>query len=123
MDIPERLPIPVSLLGVAAILALSGTLEKAMVRPVAAFFQLAGQCSMSIFVMHILVLGFVRTIGLRVLGFQDPLVLMPPAIALAVLAPMAAQVIAARMGLHGYLGWTAPTMTSRSGPAREPKPS
>lgn len=122
LGLPERFPIPASLLGIAAILSLGGALATTVsTRPVARFFQLAGQCSMSIYVMHILVLGFARTIGLRILGFQDPLVLMPPAIALAVLAPMTAQLLAARLGLHAYLGWSAPTMFAPASAPPAPK--
>jgi len=122
LGIPERLPIPAALLGIAFSLFLCTALETtSAIRPVATFFQLVGQCSMSIFVLHILVLGFVRTILLRFLGIHDPLVLMPLAIALAVAAPVVAQILAARLGIGALVGWTVPPMLARTPSPRGPE--
>ena len=108
LKVPERLPLPAAILGMLATLAVSRTLdESASARPFADILQGLGRCSMSIYVLHILVLAFVRTICLRVLGIHSPLLLMPPAIATAVVAPIVLQVIGTRLGINAWMGFPA----------------
>lgn len=77
VGVPERLPIPAALRGIAATFTFGRALERT---PAAAGVVrsrvLLGPCSMAIVVMHVLVLGFVRTLLLRLLGIDD-LVALP----------------------------------------------
>jgi fucose 4-O-acetylase-like acetyltransferase len=108
LKVPERLPLPATLLGMLATLAVSRVLdETSAARPFARILQGLGRCSMSIYVLHILILGFVRTLCLRFLGIHDPLLLMPPAIATAVVVPVAIQLAGTRMGINAWMGFPA----------------
>lgn len=105
LGIPERLPLPSAFLGLAALMSTCRYLERrhltATTLRVLEFF---GQCSMGIFVMHIIVLAAVRIVLLRILHVADPFVLLAVGTAAGVLLPAAFQVLAIRLGIQDMIG-------------------
>jgi fucose 4-O-acetylase-like acetyltransferase len=103
--VPERLPFPAALLGIAATVAFcKALLQTTKAAPIGAFFNLVGRCSLSIYVMQILVLGGVRTAILGLFHINDLSVLMPLAITAAVLIPMTIQIVALKLGISNWVG-------------------
>lgn len=103
--IPERLPVLAAILGIAAMLALCARLEQSKsFEGLCGLLALLGQFSMSIYVLHILVLGFVRTVLLRFMGIDDPAILIPTATVAAIAIPVLIQMAAIRLHLNDLLG-------------------
>ena len=113
LKIPDRLAIPAAGLGIAATLALCAALVQ---MDGAAFtvrvLNLVGRCSMAIYVMHILLLSFMRTLLLRGLHIKAALVLMPLEIGTAIVIPIAVQLLVARYRINAFFG--LPVVASES---------
>lgn len=103
--VQDRLAFPAALLGITATLTLCATLEKAaLARPIANALNVIGQFSMPIYLIHILVLGFTRTLLLRLLHTDNLLVLIPVAVTASVLIPIGIQFMAMRVRLNDWVG-------------------
>lgn len=102
--IPERLPVPATLLGIAATIALCGWLDRTGKAAAVGLLGLLGRYSMSIFVMHILVLALVRTVFLHMLHISSPALIMPVAIVPALAIPMMIQAVLVRWRLSTLAG-------------------
>lgn len=105
LGVPERLPFPAALAGIAATLVLCLAIEQrhpgSLAVPILAAL---GRYSMGIYVMHILVLGFVRTVVLRVLHLNNPWLIVAAALPTALVLPMAAQHMLVRWRLNRIAG-------------------
>jgi fucose 4-O-acetylase-like acetyltransferase len=75
-----------------------------------------GTMSMSIYVMHILATAGLRILLSNGLGIENPLVLLPLGTAAGVLLPLAAHVVASRLGIAGLLA-----LPVANGRHREPR--
>jgi fucose 4-O-acetylase-like acetyltransferase len=106
--VPERMPIIAAMLGIAALLAICFYLERNFTRtvPVRAL-AVIGQCSMGIFVMHILVISACRFVFLRFLEVDHPGVILAVATVVGVLVPTAVQIVALRLRIQDYVGLPA----------------
>ncbi|KAA0697684.1 hypothetical protein DTW90_20120 [Neorhizobium sp. P12A] len=119
--VPERLPILAAFLGIAALVSTCFCLERnlAQTAPLR-FLALIGQCSMAIFVMHIIIVSTCRFAFVRLLHIEDPAPILVTATIMGVLVPMAVQIFVLRLNIQDYVG--LPTL-SRTGwhkrPARE----
>lgn len=113
--IPERLPIPATLLGIAATIAVCDSIDRRRDSFAGRLLALLGRYSMSIFVMHILVLACVRTVFLRMLHVSSVVIIMPVAIVAALALPMLVQAILVRWGLNDLAG--LPFSARRGAPA------
>ncbi len=103
--VPERLPFPAALLGIAATLALCAGLEKTpSAKWLSRSLTLVGQCSMPIYVMHIMLLGLVRTALVRFFHIYEPIVLMPLAISIATLVPIVIQLVSVHLNFNELVG-------------------
>jgi fucose 4-O-acetylase-like acetyltransferase len=115
LGMPERLPIYASVVSVAAVAALGALVERRSPgRPLTALLRICGQYSMGIFVLHILVLGFTRTVMVRLGHVENGAVLLIMATALGVLVPLAVQHAAVRLGVHKWIGLPASTVPTRA---------
>ncbi|AOZ68813.1 hypothetical protein LPB142_05340 [Rhodobacter xanthinilyticus] len=103
--VPSYLPIPAALFMVPAVLALSIRLGHALAggRSVALLVTI-GQCSMGIFILHILVIGAVRLAMTKFLKVSDPAVLLTVLTLSATLIPVAVQLVAVRLGIDKLVG-------------------
>jgi surface polysaccharide O-acyltransferase-like enzyme len=103
--VPERLALPAAFFGIAATLALCAGLEKTpSAKRLSHSLPLVGQCSMAIYVMHILLLGLVRTVLVRFFHVCEPIVLMPLAISIATLVPIVIQLVAVHLNFNELVG-------------------
>ena len=111
LGIPERLPLASALIGLAAVFSTCLFLERrysgaAVVR----MLELLGQCSMGIFVLHIIVLAAIRLVLLRMLHVTEPSVLLAAGTIAGLLLPTVIQIVAVRMGLQNLLGLPSSAM-------------
>ena len=105
IGIPERLPLVSAFLGMAALFSTCLYLDRRYPDAVPTrALELLGQCSMGIFVMHIIVLAAVRIILLRVLHIADPAVLLAVGTVFALFLPVIVQVLAIRLGIQNLFG-------------------
>lgn len=105
LDVPERLPFPAAVTGIAATLVLCLTIEQRRpFSPVVAVLSALGRYSMGIYVMHILVLGLVRTAMLRILHIAQPAAIVPIAVLAALVLPMIVQFVLVRWRLNRIAG-------------------
>ncbi len=116
--IPERLPVIAAMVGIAAFASLGSFLERSAGSTwIAKTLKLCGQCSMGIFVLHILVLGFVRTVLVKFLHLENTYLLLTIGTALGVLIPLAVQLAAIRLGVNQLAGLPASAITRPRNPA------
>jgi fucose 4-O-acetylase-like acetyltransferase len=105
LGVPERLPFAAALLGIVATLAICNAMAaSAASDAVARALASVGRYSMSIYVMHILVLGFIRAILLHKLHVTNFAVLLPTAVLAAVSIPMLVQRLGDSVRVSKYIG-------------------
>ncbi len=105
LDVPERLPFAAALMGVVATAVACHTIEKkAPQSHTVKLLIILGQYSLGIYVMHIIVLGFVRTLLLRFFQVTDIAILMIPAILAALTLPVLVQYLLVRFGVNAWFG-------------------
>ena len=116
MGLSDRLALPATAAGMMAILTVSVMIAARLPKASAALSFL-GQCSMAIFVMHILAIGAAR-VGARLLGIDaTPSLLLLLTLA-GIAVPCVAQLIAARLGVSRAFG--LPETTRIRSLARQP---
>ncbi len=76
LSVPERLPLPAAFLGLAAFLATGALIERSSFERLHFWLQMLGACSMGIFVLHILVIGFTRAVLVRLFHIDQAGVLL-----------------------------------------------
>jgi fucose 4-O-acetylase-like acetyltransferase len=114
LNVPERLAVFGSIVGVVAIGAVGALLDRSnFARPFAAFLRLCGQHSMGIFVLHILVLGLTRTVMVWALHVGNGSLLLVVGTALGVLVPLGIQFATVRLGIHAWVGLPASATSAR----------
>lgn len=95
LHVPERLPIVSAILGIIFTTTLCIVIEERFRQnKFALAAALIGQCSMGIYVMHIIVLAFSRTVIVKILHITNEIALLSTITLLAVLVPLAVQVLA-----------------------------
>lgn len=105
LEVPERLSFVSAVSMLAAVLTLSRAAEtKAPRSRLTQFLALCGQCSMGIFTMHILALGCVRLVAVRVADIHNSLALLPVLVTVAVLIPLGIQLVAIRLNIQEIAG-------------------
>ncbi|WP_174298512.1 acyltransferase family protein [Sphingomonas bacterium] len=105
VGVPERWPFPAALLGIAATLSCCFVIEDRAPRNVVTRLLATFGCySMGIFVMHALMLGFVRAVMLHVLHVTNPALILPAAVVTGVLLPISVQAVLVRVGLNNWAG-------------------
>ena len=105
LGVPERLPFPAAVAGIVATLVMCSTIEGRYPSfPVASVLVAFGRYSMGIYVMHILVLGLVRTAMVRFLHIEHPAAITLVAVPTALAVPMAVQFLLVRIGLNRIAG-------------------
>jgi peptidoglycan/LPS O-acetylase OafA/YrhL len=103
--VPERMPVPCAILGVAATISLCSAMERTRLSQIVSEgLGWIGQCSMSIYVMHILVLASIRTFLIHGLHVYSVPVLMLAGIPAAIYLPMLIQVLAAKLKVNTWVG-------------------
>nr|WP_284701388.1 acyltransferase [Rhodoplanes tepidamans] len=114
MQVPDRLAVPAAVLGIAATVSLCGALGRhAAAGMPFRDLVLAGQYSMSVFVMHILVMGFTRVVLLRVLHVGDVATLLGVMTLVSIVVPVLVQFVAVRLGIEAWLGLPFSARTDR----------
>lgn len=104
LGVPERWPFVAALLGMMMVLSLCRFLEAGGGGGLVAGLAALGRYSMGIYVMHILVLGFVRAVMLRILHIGAPGAIVAAAVPAAILIPLAVQALLVRYGLNDLAG-------------------
>lgn len=103
--VPDRMAPFAAILGVFSVSSACKTLERISSEGIIArLLCKLGEYSMSIFVMHIIVLGFVRTILLHYAGISNIAVIIITAVSAAIAIPVAAQYILIRIGINDWVG-------------------
>jgi peptidoglycan/LPS O-acetylase OafA/YrhL len=104
IGVPERLPVISAVAGIVAVLMISLRLECSLTLSRATWLLiLIGQCSMGIYVMHIIVLALGRTFLLRIFQISEPGVLLASITVLGVAIPLLVQVAAIRLNVGDIL--------------------
>jgi fucose 4-O-acetylase-like acetyltransferase len=104
LGVPERWPLLSAITGTIAVLSSSLWLERVAPRAaVIRCLELLGQCSMGIFVLHIIVLGIVRLALTHALKIDDATVLLIAGTVIGVLLPALVQIIAIRLGIQSLV--------------------
>lgn len=103
LHVPERLPFLAAVTGIYAVAVSCAVLEARGAR-LERTLTVLGQYSMSIYVLHIMVLVFVRTVLIRFFGITQPGIIMLIAIPPAVILPMIAQHLLVRWNANEIAG-------------------
>ena len=120
LGVPEKMPIAAALLLVPGLIGLCYALSGAIKGTILAKgLVLIGQSSMGIYILHILTIGVVRIVLLRVFNVTDPFVLLTSLTVIAVLVPVALQQVAVRLGIEKYLGLPSSANPMRARPRVE----
>lgn len=115
LSVPERLPLVPAFLGLAAVTSTCLYLDRRHSdAAITRVLELLGQCSMGIFVLHIIVLAAARLFLLRFLHVTEPAILLLIGTAEAVLLPAVIQILAIRMGVQNALGLPSSAKPGRS---------
>lgn len=124
-DVPDRLSLPAALLGILATLMTAAQLNcGSALSPLAQALALAGRCSMGIFVLHIIALGFARQVLSAGLGIDHGGLTLILATMFGVIAPLVFQIIAGKLNLSVALGLGRPvTLSQPPAAARKPRPA
>lgn len=104
LSVPERLPLPAAFLGLAAFLATGALIERSSFERLHFWLQMLGACSMGIFVLHILVIGFTRAVLVRLFHIDQAGVLLVLLTVTGVLVPSVVVTIAHRLRIGSLLG-------------------
>ncbi len=124
--VPERLAVFATIAGVIALMALSMAISQSAVTRLRSTLAVLGECSISIYVMHILVAVFLRVILVRILGVHSvPLLILLLTFG-AVVIPCAVHLLSIRLGVNGLLGFSSTARLralAGSTSGRPPKPA
>lgn len=124
IGVPERLPVPATVAGVFALMSLSLAISLSNATGVRAVLTLLGECSISIYVMHILVAVFMRVILVRILGIDSVPLLILLMTCGAVIVPCAVHLLSIRLGVNGLLGFNSTArLRALVGATRPPRPA
>jgi fucose 4-O-acetylase-like acetyltransferase len=83
------------------------------------FLRVIGAHSLYIYVMHVMVIGFIRLMGIHVLGISNPLALLLMGIFFGVLAPVVVYNLAIREGFAWFLFYSTRPMRKKQSSAAE----
>ncbi|WP_448951919.1 acyltransferase family protein [Labrys neptuniae] len=103
LQVPDRLLFPAAALAIIILLKGSTVIE-ARLPELASLLASIGRASMSIYVMHILVLGAARVLMLRVFNISHPLLLLPISTMLAVFTPLLVQWFTDKLQISRFAG-------------------
>jgi len=104
-NIPAYMPIPAAIMLSAATISVCKALAKGLAGSKAGWWMaIVGQCSMGIYVLHILVIGVVRLVMTRFIGVTDPALLLVVLTIMATAIPIAVQLAALRLGVEKWIG-------------------
>lgn len=108
LGVPERLPFVAAVANLLAVLTLCRAIEAhAPASWTTKFLVLFGQCSMGIYVLHILVIGVVRFAETRVLGVHNEAILLVSLVIAGVLIPTVVQLAAVYLRIQNLVGLPA----------------
>lgn len=108
LGVPERLPFVAAVANLLAVLSFCRAIEaNAPSSWTTKFLVLFGQCSMGIYVLHILVIGVVRFAETRVLGVHNEVVLLASLVIAGVLIPTVIQLAAIYLRVQNLVGLPA----------------
>ena len=103
--IPPYMPIPAALMMSAAVISLCKAMGPVLEGSRAGWWiAIVGQCSMGIYVLHILAIGAVRLAMTQYLGITDTALLLVGLTVSATVVPVAVQLIALRLGVEKWIG-------------------
>ncbi len=98
-------PIPAAIVMSLATISVCKAMTPALAgRSVGRWFAIIGQCSMGIYVLHILAIGAIRLGMTRFMGITDPALLLVGITLVATLVPVAVQLVALRLGIEKWCG-------------------
>jgi fucose 4-O-acetylase-like acetyltransferase len=103
--VPERMPIIAAFLGIATLVSTCFYLGQHFSHAaLARILALIGQCSMGIFVMHIIIVSSCRFAFVRLLHIEEPALILTVATIMGVLIPTAVQIFVLRLNIQDYVG-------------------
>lgn len=104
LGIPERLPVFATVAGIAALVMTAAWLART---PLRGLLVVLGECSMGIYVMHILAVVVARTVMVKLLGIDSLPVLIVLLTCVGVAGPCIAHLLAVRAGIGRLVGLPA----------------
>ncbi len=108
LGVPERLPFVAAIANLVAVLSICRAIEAhAPASWTTKFLVLFGQCSMGIYVLHIMVIGVVRFAETRVLGVHNEAALLVSLVIAGILIPTIIQLVAIYLRVQNLVGLPA----------------